>query len=434
VPAAFNQLVGLKPTRGWISTTGLLPACRTLDCVSIFAETCTDAARVFAVARGSDHDDAYSRVPRPGQDAAPWSATESFRFGIPKAECFEFFGDLAAEAAYHSAVAALIKMGGTAITFDYEPFRKTANLLYKGPWVAERLAAIQEFLAGEPETVDPTVGAIIGGAAKYSAVEAFEAAYALQALCRETEAVWQQADFLLLPTAPTQYSIEQVQASPVALNMNLGYYTNFVNLLDLAAVAVPAGFKTDGLPFGVSLIGRAFTDDGLLRIADRLHRWRASTLGGSKRELALTQPLPVSAAPPGCILMAVVGAHLTGQPLNWQLTQRKARLIATTRTHADYCLYALANTTPPKPGLVYTPGFGGDGIEVEVWAMPEETVGSFLNAIPPPLSLGTVRLADGSTVKGFLCEPAGIEGAEEITHFGGWRRFMARDAEAKQCQ
>jgi len=272
--------------------------------------------------------------------------------------------------------------------------------------------------------MDPTVGSIISGGSKYSAVESFDATYALEALRRETQSVWEQVDFLLLPTTPTHYTIAQINEAPVALNTNLGYYTNFVNLLDLAAVAIPAGFKANGLPFSVSLIGKAFTDDGLLQLADRLHRSLATTLGGSTRKLADTPAIEPPPTPPGCILMAVVGAHLTGMPLNWQMTQRNARLVRATRTHGDYRLYAVPNTTPPKPGLVYEPGFGGQGIEIEVWAMPEETVGSFLNAIPPPLSLGTLRLADGSTVKGFLCEPSGIVGAKEITHLGGWRKYI----------
>jgi allophanate hydrolase len=424
VPAAFNNLVGLKPTRGWLSTQGLLPACRTLDCVSIFTETCADAAKVFAAARGYDQGDPYSRQPLPGQGAAPWGASDEFRFGVPATETLEFFGDHEAATLYRAAVKKLTQLGGAAVQFDYTTFSRVAGLLYKGPWVAERFAAIKDFLAGDPETVDPTVGQIIRGGEKYGAVGAFESGYELEALRRETEMVWEQVDLLLLPTAPTQYSIEQVLNNPLELNANLGYYTNFVNLLDLAAVAVPAGFRPNGLPFGVSLIGRAFTDDGILHIADRLHRALAHTLGGSKRELAATPALPASAAPPGCILMAVVGAHLQGQPLNWQLTERKARLVATTRTHGDYRFYALQNTTPPKPGLVHTPGLDGRGIEVEVWAMPEDMVGGFLNAIPPPLTLGTIRLADGSQVKGFLCEPAGVEGAREITELGGWRKFV----------
>jgi allophanate hydrolase len=336
----------------------------------------------------------------------------------------QWFGDQAAGEKFDAAVKALAALGGEPVCFDYEPFSKTASLLYSGPWVAERLAALMGFLEEHPDSMEPTVGGIISGAGRYSAVEAFNAYYALEALRRETASVWERADFLLLPTAPTQYTIAQVQQAPVELNSNLGYYTNFVNLLDLAAIAVPAGFKANGLPFGVSLIGKAFTDDGLLQVADRLHRSLATTLGGSERKLTATPAIEPPPAPPGCILMAVVGAHLTGQPLNWQMTQRNARLVRATRTHGDYRLYAVPNTTPPKPGLVYEPGSGGQGIEVEVWAMPEDTVGSFLNAIPPPLSLGTLRLADGSTVKGFLCEPAGIAGAPEITHLGGWKKYV----------
>ncbi|KAA6456666.1 allophanate hydrolase [Acidobacteria bacterium AB60] len=426
VPAAFNQLVGLKPTRGYISTRGVLPACRTLDCVSIFAETCADASGVFAVARGRDSADPYSRVPLAGQNATPWTSTPGFRFGVPLPEQREFFGDEAAGALYEAAIRCLCEIGGTPVSFDYTPFQEAASLLYKGPWVAERLAAINQFLADNPDSVDPTVGAIIRGAAKYNAVEAFEAGYTLRQFERETLEVWKQVDFLLLPTTPTHYTIDQVLADPIELNTKLGYYTNFVNLLDLAAVAVPAGMKPNGLSFGVSLIGPAFSDDGLLRVADRLHRRLAKTIGGTERLLASTASLPsYSTAPPGCLLMAVVGAHLTGQPLNWQLTERKARLVRTTRTGGQYRLYALANTTPPKPGLVFTPGFKGEGIEIEVWAMPEQTIGSFLNMIPPPLCLGTIRLADGSQVRGFLCEPSGIEGAQEITHFGGWRHYVA---------
>ncbi len=426
VPAAFNQLIGLKPTRGYISTSGLLPACRTLDCVSIFAETCADASRIFAVARGFDSADPYSRVPGAGQNATPWSATPNFRFGVLQHEQREYFGDDEAGGLYDASIRSLCEIGGTPVAFDFAPFQMTASLLYKGPWVAERLAAIKQFLANKPDSVDPTVGAIIRGAAKYNAVEAFEAAYTLRELELETLAVWEKVDFLLLPTTPTHYTIDQVLADPVELNAKLGYYTNFVNLLDLAAVAVPAGMKPNGLPFGVSLIGRAYGDDGLLHVADRLHRKLANTIGGTGRLLESTAPLsPSSTSPPGCVLMAVVGAHLTGQPLNWQLAERRARLISTTRTDGQYRFYALANTTPPKPGLVFTPGFKGDGIEVEVWAMPEQTVGSFLNMIPPPLCLGTIRLADGSHVRGFLCEPSGIEGAQEITHFGGWRGYVA---------
>jgi allophanate hydrolase len=424
VPAAFNNLVGLKPTRGRVSTHGLLPACRTLDCVSVFAETCTDAARVLAVIGEFDAKDPYARSVRVGEGATPWVASQ-FRFGVPTAESLEFFGDADARIVYQHAVTAMRELGGAAVEFDYAPLLEAARLLYGGPWVAERLTAVKEFAAAHPDGFDPTVGTIILGGSKFSAVDAFEGSYKLQVIRRAAEKLFEEADFLLLPTAPTTYKINEVLADPIRLNSNLGYYTNFVNLLDLAAVAVAAGMKANGLPFGVSLVGKAFTDEGLLVVADRLHRRLARTLGGSGRVLAETEPMKTDGTPHGCVLMAVVGAHLSGQPLNWQMTQRKARLVRTVKTHPDYRLYVLPNSTPAKPGLVYVPGYAGKGIELEIWAMPEDTVGGFLAGIPAPLGLGTVRLEDGTSVKGFLCEPAGIEGAEEITHLGGWRNYMA---------
>jgi allophanate hydrolase len=425
VPAAFNQLIGMKPTRGLVSTSGLLPACRSLDCVSIFAETCADAARVLDVLGSPDANDPYSREATPGEGATPWVASK-FKFGIPVEPTLEFFGDDQSRSSYEEAIAALTELGGEKVSFDYEVFRAAANLLYSGPWVAERLSAIQEFAEKKTDAMDPTVAHIIVGARRFSAVDAFEAEYKLKQLRRRADAVFAEVDCLLLPTAATIYKIAEVQAAPIELNINLGYYTNFVNLLDLSAVAIPAGRRKDGLPFGVSLIGKAFTDKGLLVIADRLHRRLARTLGGSDRLLAETPSMAVDLTPNACVLMAVVGAHLTGQPLNWQLTSRRARLLRTIRTHSDYRLYVLPNSTPAKPGLLYSPGCAGPGIELEVWAMPEDTVGSFLNGIPPPLSLGTIRLQDGSSVKGFLCEPSGIVGAEEITHLGGWRGYVQR--------
>ena len=422
VPAAFNQLVGVKPTRGLVSTAGLLPACRTLDCVSIFAETSSDAAKVLQIVRGLDAKDPYTRVAMPGEGATPWTAS-SFRFGVPTEASLQFFGDGLSRTRYFAAVEKLVELGGEIVRFDYEILREAASLLYNGPWVAERLAAIKTFADEHADTMDTTVGPIIRTAKRYSAVDAFQAQYQLKEISRSSEALFEEVDLLLLPTAPTIYKIDEVKADPIALNSNLGYYTNFVNLLDLAAIAIPAGIRSDGLPFGVSLVGKAFTDGGLILLGDKLHRKLATTLGGSERLLAETPAIEMS-APHGCVLMAVVGAHLTGQPLHWQLTMRKARLVRTVRTHADYRLYALPNSTPAKPGLVYSPGFAGKGIELEVWAMPEDTVGTFLNGIPAPLSLGTVRLEDGTTVKGFLCEPAGIIGAQEITHLGGWRAYV----------
>jgi allophanate hydrolase len=424
VPAMFNNIIGLKPTRGVLSTHGVVPACRTLDCVSIFTETAHDASLVLLTAAGFDFDDPYSRQPGVGVGAAPWSGGRSFRFGVPSEHLLNFFGDTYNPTLYKAAVLQLASLGGVPVDFDLTPFLQAAQLLYKGPWVAERYAAISAFIATNAADIDPTVAKIISGATNYSAVNAFEAAYELESLKRATAVAWQTFDFMLLPTAPRTFTIDEIAESPIERNSVLGLYTNFVNLLDLAAVALPAGMRPDGLPFGVSIIGQAFTEAALLSAADTLHRKLATTLGGSGRQLAGTPELGTPQPPYGCLLMAVVGAHLTGQPLNWQLIQRGGKLIKTCKTSSQYRFYALKNTTPPKPGLVRVPGFKGPGIEVEVWALPADTVGTFVDGVPQPLSIGTLELEDGNLVKGFLVEPTGTDGALEITEHGGWRRYL----------
>ena len=404
VPAAFNNLVGLKPTRGLLSTSGVVPACRSIDCVTILTRTCAEAARVVEVAQGFDPTDPYSRVPGPGQGAAPWAAG-AFRFGVPAADQLQFFGDGEAAALYWRAVAGLESSGGTKVEIDFAHFRAAADLLYSGPWVAERLAAIGPFLAKHADDMNPVVRDIIAGARRFSAVDAFNAEYKLRELRRATEAEWARIDVLVLPTTGTIYTHEAVAADPVRLNTNLGYYTNFVNLLDLAAVAIPAGFRPNGLPFGISIVGPAFTDRGLLALASRY-------LGE-----------PVRASAPGCIAVAVLGAHLSGQPLNWQLTDRGARLLKTCRTAPEYRFYALDGAIP-KPGLIRDNAFAGPGIEVEVWAVPEDQFGSFVAAVPPPLGIGNAVLDSGETVKCFICEPYAVANAIEITEFGGWRKYL----------
>ena len=408
VPAAFNNLVGLKPTRGSLSTHGVVPACRTLDCVSIFARTATEAKQVFDAARGFDALDPYSR-PSAGRDGqAPWLGGP-FRFGVPRRDQWEFFGDAEAQRLFEASVLQLESLGGTAAEFDLRPFQEAAKLLYSGPWVAERLAALKPFFEVHAEEIHPIVRGIIEGGAKYSAVDCYEAQYRLEELRRQTDVFWANTDLMLLPTTGTTYTHAEVEAEPVRLNSNLGIYTNFVNLLDLAAIAVPAGFRPNGLPFGVSLIGPAQTDTALLAMAARMQQ--------------PSDPWPLT-SPPGCTLLAVVGAHLTGQPLNRQLTERGARLVSTTKTALGYRLYALPNTSPPKPGLVRAPGGEGPGMEVEVWAMPTAHFGSFVAEVPAPLGIGCLELADGSVVKGFICEPYALESAVEITQFGGWRAYL----------
>jgi allophanate hydrolase len=416
VPAAFNGLVGLKPTRGVLSTQGVVPACRTLDCVSILSWTCDDAHTVWNTARGFDADDSFSRLPGAGGEAAPWLAG-GFRFGVPPASQLEFFGDEAAAELYAQAVERMEALGGRKVEIDFGIFRAAADLLYAGPWVAERYAAIRHFVEAHGDEMNPVVRGIIEGARRYSAVDAFEAEYKLRDLRRAAEGQWENMDVLLLPTTGTIYSHEAVAKAPVQLNTNLGYYTNFVNLLDLAAVAVPAGLRANGLPFGVSLIGPAFTEQALLCLADRFHRAQSPVPG---------DVLDLAACPPGCIAVAVVGAHLSGQPLNHELSSRQARLVKTCRTAPGYRLYALDGTMPPKPGLVRDQLFRGPGIEVEVWAMPEHQFGGFVGGVPAPLGIGNAVLDDGSTVKSFICEPYAVAGATEITRFGGWRHYLSQ--------
>ncbi len=424
VPAGFNNIVGLKPTKGLISTRGVVPACQTQDVVSIFAGTVGDAHDVLTIASAFDAEDPYAR-PAPNS-LAPHAFPAQFRFGVP-ASGLNFFGDSAAQALFEEAAKRLTAIGGTRVDINFTPYQEAARLLYEGPWVAERLAAVQAFARDKASEMDDTVRAIICGADKLDAVSAFQAFYRLAALTRAAENEWSKMDVMLLPTTGTAYRIDQVLADPIQLNSNLGLTTNFVNLMDLSALAVPAGFRDDGLPFGVTLIARAFEDGKLAAAGDALHRTLLdATIGATKAPLPESNRVePVPAA--GMYQLAVVGAHLTGQPLNTQLTERKARLIKTTCTGPGYSLYALPNTTPAKPGLVYD-GLGAGGIELEIWEVDAAGFGSFVGLIPPPLGIGTITLVDGSSVKGFICEAHALNGAEDITATGGWRNWLATKA------
>jgi allophanate hydrolase len=420
VPASFQNLVGVKPTRGWLSTRGVVPACRSLDCPSVFALTVGDAGTVTEIAAGFDAAEPFSR-------AAPASAASSFpaafRFGVPRPDQLEWFGDTENPALFAGAVRALKLLGGTLVEIDFTPFRDAARLLYEGPWVAERWSAIREFHSKNADAIFPVTRKIIEGGAKPLAVEAFEALYKLSSLRRAADETWTQVNTLVLPTAATIYSCAQLAADPIALNSRLGHYTNFANLLDTAAIAVPAGFRTDGLPFGITFFGPAWTDEALASLAGQYHAATAKTLG------ATGWPLPVPAiarkisAGTTELEIVVVGAHLTGQPLNRELTERGGRLIRAGNTAACYRLYALAGTVPPKPGLVRVHAGEGSAIDVEVWALPITSWAHFVAGIPPPLGLGSLVLGDGTLVKGFIVEPAALAGAEDITHFGGWRAY-----------
>jgi allophanate hydrolase len=421
VPAGFNNLVGLKPTKGLLSTTGLVPACRTLDVISIFALTVPDALAATRAAAGFDPADPYSRADADGVPLVLTAPPVRFRYGVPRPDQLRFFGDKEAERQYRAALDRLTALGGEAVEFDYAPFKETADLLYDGPWVAERYAAIEKLMREQPDDIHPTTRAVIANASKYDAVAAFRAFYRLEELRRRAAGVWQSIDVMALPTSGTIFTLDQLAAEPIRHNTELGYYTNFVNLLDLSALAVPAAIRTDGLPTGITLIGQAWRDGWLAGIGDAFHRKTGLPLGAT----GAAQPAPaqLGPAPSHTIHIAVVGAHLSGMPLNGQLTERGARLVRRAKTAPAYRLYALAGTVPPKPGLERI-GDGGAAIELEIWEMPVSAFGSFVGLVPQPLAIGSVEIDDGSWCKGFVCEPAALRSARDITRFGGWRAYM----------
>lgn len=430
VPAAFNNLVGLKPTCGLLSTTGVVPACRSLDTVSIFAFTAQDAHRVFGVALGFDEADPYARPAVPHGFDFGRAAAGAVRVGVPLPDQLEFYGDVGYARAFADAVGHAKELGLTVVEVDIAPLLEAARLLYGGPWIAERYQAIRGFIEAQPDALFPTTRDITLQGAKPLAADAFAAQYELKALQREASHLWRQVDVLLTPTVPTHPTMDEMLAAPIARNTELGLYTNYMNLLDCAAVAVPTRFVHD-LPFGVTLVAPAHQDVPLLHLADRWQstlQGRAATMGATAHALPAMRSV-VSAVPSGQLRVAVCGAHLHGQPLNWQLTQRGARRVLCTQTDPRYKLYALANGCAgvQRPGLVRVgPGEQGASIEVEVWEMPAAHFGSFVAGIPAPLGIGTTVLADGTSVPGFICEPIGLDGANDITAYGGWRAWLSR--------
>jgi allophanate hydrolase len=411
VPAAFNHLVGLKPTRGRWSTRGLLPACRTLDCVSALTRDAEDARLVDRVLTAFDPADPFSRRRPTGAATLP----AAFVFAVPRREQLKFLGDAESAQLFEQAIARVSAAGGTALEIDASPLFEAAQLLYSGPWVAERTAVLETLLKDNPGAIHPVVRAIAQAGAGVSATATFRGLYALAEYARASEAIWERAPVLLLPTAPTIYRIAEVLAEPVALNSQLGLYTNFVNLLDLSAVAIPAGWRRNGTGFGVSLIAPAWSDESLIELAGRMEHSSA---------LAPAPPLDLMARETR-VRLAVVGAHLAGMPLHWQLASRGARLVASTRTAPRYRLYAMAQQHPPKPALVHV-GAEGHAIEIEVYELELAAFGSFVSEVPAPLAIGTIELADGSSVRGFVAEPRALAGATDVSAFGGWRAYLAR--------
>jgi allophanate hydrolase len=430
VPAGFNELVGLKPSVGLVSKRGVVPACKSLDCVSIFAHTVGDVWQVLSQLAQFDPLDSYSRrVPSPGLTAG------ACRIGVPVRA--EFYGDALAAQAFEAALDTVREhLAPTPAAIDLVPFTQVSALLYDGPWVAERRAAVGDFFDAQREAMDPVVAGVIGKADQFSAVDAFNAQYRLAELKRYAEAVFEDIDVLIVPTTPTHPTIAAVKANPVELNSQLGYYTNFVNLLDLCALAVPCVRRADGLPAGVSLIAPAGADQRLAVLGAQIQALFFDHAKNADSNDIKLKPLPVDEP---SITVAVVGAHLRGQPLNGQLLEAGARFLEATHTSPDYRLFALAGTTPPKPALVHAAqaadahGQPSQAIAIELWQVPLRLFGALVAQVPAPLGIGTVRVADGRTVKGFICEPAAVTaaaGARDITHFGGWLAYLASVAAA----
>ena len=426
VPAGLNGLVGLKPTPGRVSTAGVLPACRSVDCVSIFAHSVDDAAHVLSVLEGPDARDAYSHF-APGRAALPSRP----RLGVPRQAVFH--GDARYASAWPDALARAQTLGADLVELDFTPLYDVAALLYDGPWVAERHAVLQTLMECDPQALDATVLKVVSKAVGMTATDAFRAQYKLRELQASLYGLWQQVDALLVPTTTGHPTFDEIDADPVGANARMGQYTNFVNLLGWSALAVPAGFTDRGLPFGVTIIGPGGADAALARWGQR---WLAAAPGTTGLPGAPTSADGTAKPerPAGSLLrwpateptleLAVVGAHLSGLPLNGQLIERGAHLVQATRTAPLYRLYALPGTTPPKPGLLRV-AEDGAAVEVEIWAVPQVAVGSFLALIPAPLGLGTLQLEDGRQVHGFLCEAHALAGAQDITAHGGWRAYLA---------
>ncbi|MGV3634577.1 MAG: allophanate hydrolase [Pseudorhodoplanes sp.] len=420
VPAGLNNIVGLKPSVGLVSTTGVVPACRSLDCVSIFALTVDDAFTVLQAMAIPDASDPYSRVMRIGTLGA---APPSMVIAVPDANGRLFFGDTNSEQSFRTAITLLRNMGATIKEIDVSPLLETARLLYEGPWVAERYAAVGKFIEANPDKVHPVTRQIISGGGTISAADTFRSFYRLAALKRTAHEIFSGFDALMVPTVPAAYTKTQLEKDPITLNSNLGTYTNFVNLLDLCGLAVPVSFAADGTPYGATFLALSGRDAALASLGRALHAQTELPLGALGAEQPALPHLPPMAKPDE-YLIAVVGAHLSGMPLNGELRTLNARFVEETETAPDYRLYALAGTTPPKPGMLRVAEGKGAAIALEVWALTADGFGRFIAGVPSPLSIGTLRLADGRQVHGFLVEPLATEGARDISDFGGWRAFV----------
>lgn len=420
VPAALNNIVGLKPTLGTLSATGVVPACRTLDTVSIFALSVEDAFAAFSVAAGYDPVDAYSK---PGPAPLLGGLPEAFRVGVPSPETRKFFGDELHAENFAASLGEIEALGGTIVEIDFSMFYAVAAMLYEGAWVAERYAAIEDFIRAHPESLYPVTREIIGAAAGLTASSAYKGIYRLRDLVRAAEPTLAGVEMLCVPSIPTFYSRADLDADPIGPNARLGTYTNFVNLMDLCGIAVPVKARRDDRPGSVTLLAKSGQDGMVAALGSALHR-RSGVLLGATRWHLPEEAAPSCGPGPDEIAVALVGAHMAGLPLNPQVTSLGGRFLYAAETAPVYRLFALAGGPPKRPGMVRRERSGAS-IALEVWALPRTAFGTFMAGIPSPLGIGTVALSDGNMVKGFLCEEAGTDGAEDITAFGGWRSYLA---------
>ncbi len=420
IPAALNNLVGLKPSVGALSTRGVVPACKTLDCVSILALTVDDAWRVYAVMAAPDADDPLQR---PLSLSDPGPAPPTLRVGVPRQGDCEFFGDAAAEQAWQAAKTVLAQAGATFVDIDMRPYLEIAGLLYDGPWIAERQAALKDFIAAHPDDMLPVTRGIVESAKRFTAADAFLGLYRLKDVAHLASRMWRTIDMLCAPSLPRIPTLDDLVEDPIGPNTRLGRWTNFVNLLDMCALAIPGPFRSDGRPAGVTLIGPRGADAALASFGRVAHALAATPMGAGARPLrAAKQPIPANDA---LIELAVVGAHLSGMPLNHELANLGGVFLRAGATEPSYRLHALAGGPPMRPGLIRCASGEGRAIAVEVWGLPPEGFARFVSAIPSPLGVGALLLADGTRPKGFLVEPEGLVGATDISSHGGWRAYLA---------
>lgn len=421
VPASFNNLIGLKPSKGLLSMSGVVPACRSLDCVSIFALTTDDANKVFEQAAVYDEQDQYARKNIFDNNNRQYGiAGKRFKFAIPKQEQLEFFGNKSAREIFARSVKVMQSLGGEAHELDFTLFMQAAKLLYEGPWVAERYVAIEKIITQQPDKLLHVIKTIIGGAEDKTATDAFKAEYEMQIYRAQSKEILEEFDFLMTPTAGTIYTIDEVNADPVKMNSNLGYYTNFMNLLDCTAVAVPAGFLESGLPWGVSLVSTSLNDRRLLTYANSFQQHNKIRLGALDYELASSEATCVNYI--DSVPLVVCGAHLDGLALNWQLRERGAVLAEKTTTSKNYRMYVIDGELQ-RPGLMRDE-INGVAIDIEVWNVPKTELGSFIAGITAPLGIGKVETVSGEWLSGFICEAYIIQSSSEITQLGGWKQYL----------